>query len=200
MSAIGDLLDDLDSDAVRPSVTVRLVLGRAVALVDEWERLETDLARAGTGTDDSLESDLHDLAELVQAKETEIDAAMTEFRFVSIGPKPWKDLVAEHPPTPADLKADPRAEVNPRTFFYAAIAASCQTPPMTVDEAERLYSSPGMSDGQWEELRAACLKSNVARYATPKSHLAGSILRASERSATTAAAGASLDLSSLDGS
>ena len=120
--------------------------------------------------------------------------AKSSFRFAAIGRRAWADLVAEHAPTRDDIKADPRSEVNPRTFPTAAVAASCVDPGMTLDDATRLEAA--LNDAQWTVLWDACLAANLGGVADPKSLIAGSVLRASEQFAITAANGESPAISS----
>jgi hypothetical protein len=121
----------------------------------------------------------------VRELEDQMEAAKTSFTFRAIGRKAWADLVAKHPPTKAQLKVDPQADVDPESFPVAAIAASCVEPALTLEQAQRIESA--VTDVQWRVLYGACLTVNVGTSDLPKSVLAGLILQTSERSVTTAA-------------
>lgn len=189
---IDALLDEMEEPAYRTSKTVRILVGKARVLLDEHEAADKALGQALE--DDARlnrEPQAPALAVQVAQLEQRVEDAKTAFRFVSIGRKKWADLVASHPPSKDVLKADPRAEVDPETFPVEAIAASLVEPLMTVEQVRRLEQS--CDDAQWNVLWGACLAANVGGLESPKSVLAGSILRASELSVTTAVSAASLD-------
>lgn len=145
---------------------------------------------------DSLGSpaELRDVAERIQQVERDVEASEDEFVFRSVGFTAWLELMAEHPPTPADRKADPRADHNVRTFPPSAIAASCIEPELTVDDAKWLMDNAPLSE--WRKLWDACLTVNLGAYDRPKSLTASAILRSNGTSSPTAGQGESLAASS----
>lgn len=192
MTDIDALLGEMEQPAFRTAKSVRILVGKARALLDEHETADKALGQALE--DDARlnrEPQAPALAAAVAELEQAVEDAKTTFRFVSIGRKKWADLVASHPPSKDVLKADPRAEVDPEVFPVEAMAASLAEPLMTVEQVGRLERS--CDDAQWNVLWGACLAANVGGLESPKSVLAGSILRASELSAITAASVASLD-------
>ena len=186
MSDITQLLAEVENDAYKVAKTSRILVGKATALLQEHADAEAALAQAITeDSRTNREPQAIACAERVREIEDRIEDAKTAFRFVAIGRRKWADLVALHPPSKDDLKRDARADINSATFPIAAVAASCADPKMSEDEARRLEMA--LNDTQWQRLWSDCLEVNLGGLATPKSHLAGSILRASEPSATTAA-------------
>lgn len=199
---IDDLLAEAENPAYRLTKTARILMGKAVGLLEEHAELDRRLAEAvlsDTTASSSLdhEAKAPGLAREVAALEQQIEDSKTPFRFVAIGRKAWADLVALHPPTKDDLKSDQRANINGQTFPPAAIAASCTSPTMTVEQVQRLEAA--LPDSQWMVLWDSCLAANLGGLTNPKSAIAGSILRESERSATTAANEGFHDPGSLDG-
>lgn len=198
MSRIGQILAGLDDPARQRVEVVRLPLN--VGDVD-FDDLIADHLRADAALTEAMQhpdpdpAGLDELVAQVEATEAAMDAAKTEFRFASVGKAAWLDLVTSHPPTAAERKRDPRAEVSV-SFQPAAVAASCVDPEMTVDDAKALMAS--LSDDLWDTLFSGALTANRGGGALPKSTLAGMIRRQSGRSATTAASEASPDQSSSD--
>lgn len=184
MSGIDDILAIAEDPAYRRVVTARVSLIRQ-ELRDEHAELEALLPTLVSDTID--EHPLrHQTAVRLAAIEAEIAASTVEFRFVAVGHKAWADLLRQHPPTRQQLSARRDMDHNPETFPYAAIAASCVDPVMTVDDVRRLEAAPGFDVAAWSQLWDACLRANVADTA-PKSLAAGLILRQNGGSATTAA-------------
>lgn len=196
--SISDILADVENPSYKRAATARVLIGPAVLLLDEHaeldRRLVEELERDRT---ENREPVAPSIAQAIAELQRQIEDAHTEFRFVAIGRRAWADLVAAHPPSKEDLKRDQRAEINSVTFPVAAVAASCASPEMTVDEVKRLEA--GINDTQWALLWAKCLEANLGGATTPKSAAAGSILRASGLFATTAASEESLEASSSEG-
>ena len=134
------------------------------------------------------------IAKQLAALEDEIKAASREFHFVAIGRRPWMDLLAKHPPTKEQKRADARIDHNPSTFPLAAVAASCTSPKMTVDQVAQFEARLDL--GEWNKIWVACLDANTGGNTNPKSVLAGRILQVSAELGITAAPEASLDRSS----
>lgn len=115
------------------------------------------------------------VAEELLDLEAQIEQAKVEFRFRSVGRKAWADLLAKHPPTKEQVRADRRVDHNPATFPLAAIAASCVEPAMTVAEVERLERA--LNNSQFDTLWSKCIDANVGGLVDPKAIGASSIAR-----------------------
>lgn len=187
MSGIDAILGALADPSRRRTVSVRLPINVDGVdfddLIEQHARADLELADALQASADRARLD--ELRERVEATEQAIEDAKTEFRFQAVGAKAWADLVAAHPPTAADRKVEPRAEIHADTFYPAAIAASAVEPEITVEQAEQLRAL--LPDDLWTLLGTATMQANIGGGDTPKSLLAGTLRRASERSATTAA-------------
>jgi hypothetical protein len=136
------------------------------------------------------------VADAIAALEAQCEDEKVEFRFVQIGHSAWLKLMAAHPPTPQQKRDFPAAEFNIDTFPAAAVAASCQSPAMTPEDALRLESA--LNEVQYAQLWGACLNANVGGGESPKSPAAGLIRRLRDESGTTPASEGSPDQSSLD--
>lgn len=166
-------------DGARPVTTsTRICLdGQILAEIDEANR---DLVQARL--DDEALNRLPVAPEVARrvveltklAHESEI-----EFVFTSIGSKAWRDLVAKHPPT--DVMRRQGADFNTETFPIAAMAAACVEPAgATVEKFTRLAET--ISQGQWNQLWAACHAANAGPADVPLSAAAYAIARRTETS------------------
>lgn len=194
---IEEILAEATNPAYHRVATVRILLRQD--LIEEHARLNRELGEAQTD-DDRLnrEPEAPRLAAELKAYEAEIDEHRVAFKFRSVGARKWSDLLAKYAPTKEQLKAYPRAEYNPVTFPAAAVAASMAEPEMNLEQARALEAS--INQGAWEQLFAQACNVNVGGLDTPKSDLAGFILRVRDAYASSAPSTASLDQSSLDGS
>lgn len=102
---------------------------------------------------DRLRDHIDDLAEQVEAKRR-------PFVFESIGRRPWRELLAKHPPTEEQKQAYRRVDYNRDTFPAAAIAASCVNPKLTEDDAAWLDEH--LHVAEFDRLWAACYSANVS--------------------------------------
>lgn len=79
---------------------------------------------------------------VLEAQRADIITAMREhtytFRFRSLSPKEYSDLLAQHPPREQDRKE--KLNFNVDTFAAALIAACAVDPEMTPEEAEDWFS------------------------------------------------------------
>lgn len=176
-------VEDLLAEAAQKRDVVALVLLRQ-DLLDRHEALTAELtravesdsaAKAGEGMDDAGVLTAPAIAQKIVDLEAEIDEAKRPFVFHKVGHRAWRDLLADHPPT-KEQKADYRGiDHNPETFPAAAIAASCASPKMTLEQV--LQFEQVMSEAQWAVLWAKCLEANAGNSDTPKSTLAGAIAR-----------------------
>lgn len=136
------------------------------------------------------------LSEQVQQFEARVEAELVPFKFRSIGRRAWADLLKEHPPTPEQIRENPKGiDHNTETFPIAALAASSVEPKMDYAAVERLDKA--LNDTQFTKLWVACLDANKG-IEPPKSAAAGLILRAKGKFGGTVVDTGSLDQSSSD--
>lgn len=171
--SIDDILGG-DDAAYVPVVTARIPKVRQ-SLRDEHAELNAKLLTLNSDTID-LHPEMRPTLARIAEIEAEFEASMVEFRFAGIGNLAWVKLVAAHPPTRDQLKANPKADHNEDTFPYAAIEASCVSPKMTADQARDLRSKPWVDAAAWAELWAACFRANV-KQDPPKSMWAAGLTR-----------------------
>ena len=176
--------------------TARILLRQD--LVDKHAEMEDALFKAYDLDKASNDEDQAPIiAARIQEMEALMDAEAVPFKFRSVGAQHWAQLVAQHPPTKAQLAASKGADHNPDTFQPVAVAASCVEPDLTVEAAARLRTALNVS--QWTELWETCLKVNLGSRALPKSTAAGLILRPSGASETSSVSEESPEASSLEG-
>lgn len=194
-----DEIEEILAEITARTVTARVLLRQD--LLDRHAELsaELDAALAADRSEQSMEGGMRApaVAQAVVDFEAELEAAKREFVFKGIGKRSWSDLLRQHPPTKEQLKANARIDHNPETFPAAAVAVSCSSPRMTLDQARALEERLDLT--QWAQIWQACLSANLGEATLPKSQVAGGILRASGASASTAAPTGSPDPSSLDG-
>lgn len=198
---MGDSIADILAQAENPAyirVTTAKILIRQ-DLVVRHEQLDAEIERAIV--DDSRENRIPvapQLAEQLAELEREIEDAKVVFRFRSIGKRAWTDLMAAHPPTKEQKRADNRAPFNPLTFPCAAIAASVE-PTSTPEEIHRLELA--LNDSQFDVLFDRCIDAQIGGLDAPKSVTAGAILRVKSQfeSSATAVDAQSLAASSSAG-
>lgn len=195
MTSLEEILAQAENPAYVRVATARILLRQdLVARHAELEEQLTAAANADRAT--NREPVAPALAAQILELEQEMEAAKVEFRFRAIGKRAWADLIARHPPTKDQLKADPRLDHNPVTFPVAAIAASCIDPELTLEDAQRLERA--LNHSQFDLLWAKVVDANIGGLNAPKSRAAGMILRPSVPSATTAASEEFPEASSLD--
>lgn len=175
---IGDILATAENPAYVRVATARILLRQD--LHDRWQKMEADLhaaverdrqysAQRAIGEQDEAPA----IAEKLREFEAEMADQWVEFRFRSIGHRGWADLLKQHPPTKDQTRASPMADFNPDTFPIAAIAASCQEPEMTLEDAERLDRA--LNRTQFDTLWGAVLDANIRGESDPKSVLAAGL-------------------------
>jgi hypothetical protein len=162
-------------------------------LVEELEKAKEaldDLRRAKVAGDVPItEADpSEELAERIVDLEAECRRYEREWAFEGIGRKAYRDLVAEHPPTDAQVaKGKDRnlvPEWNEDTFLPALIAASCVKPKgVTVDGLTKLQQLIGWV--QWGRLWQAALEANAGDVSVPSYAAAYALLGRSAKSSTT---------------
>lgn len=194
MTAADTTIDEVLAEITPRTATVRVLLRQD--LVEHHTRLDAALNAA-------VLADQHEnrtpvaptLAAELRTLEAEIDAAKRTFHFKAIGKRKWADLLAQHPPTKEQLKVHGRLDHNPATFPSAAIAATCTSPAMTLEQVAQLEDA--LNQTQFDLLWGTCLEANVGGGSDPKSLTAGLILRTNGQSASTAVLTELLAASSL---
>ena len=176
--SIDDILAMASDPAYHRVVTARMSFVPQ-QLRDEHARLDALLPTLVSDTIDAHPQRL-ETAQRIADIESEMEAALIEFRFKGIGRRQWADLLAEHPPTKQQKLLDRNAPYDD-TFEYAAIAASCVQPAMTVEQVRALDASGAVDVQGWNELWSSCLRANV-REAVPNSPAASRVLMSEESS------------------
>lgn len=193
----GFSIEDVLAEAKPRRCTVRVLFRQE--LLEQHRDLDAELARVAEEDQRENRDPLSPaIAAQVVQLERDIEEARRPFTFEAIGVRRWMKLLAQHPPTKAQLAVNSRLDHNPDTFPLAAMAASCVSPALTAEQVGELEDIIGLS--QWNELWVGCLDANTAGGgAGPKSLGAGAIHRTSAAFARSATVTASPDLSSLDG-
>ena len=185
-------IDDLKAAFARRHETARILFDQN--LIARHAAAEQALQDALSNDDDSIgdSPSVHRARVAVEAAEAEVAEAEVEFEFAGIGRQAWLRMVAVHPPL-AEHKAE-GFDFNPETFPPAALAASCVSRPLTLEDAEWLAAE--LDIAEWSKLWGACITANVGVATRPKSVAATVLRRTSAPSWTTARQGASPDRSS----
>lgn len=165
--------------ATRVVKSVRLCLDGE--LMDQIEQLDDSLTQA-------LEADAaenrHPEAPAIAARIVELTeqarAKEVLFSFRHMGRRPWRDLIAEHPPTDSD-KAN-GGDFNTSTFPVAAMVASCIAPTGVTQELIQELADETLTDAQWNRLWATCHAANTGGADIPLSVAAYAIARGTETS------------------
>lgn len=183
-----------DVEAQRTPVTTSVPVCLRNDLVADIERLEAELVAARIDDDRLNRAPVApQIAARIVELQDEARAHQVNVVFRELPRRQWTDLLAAHPPTQEDREAG--NDFNADTFPPAAMAASCVSPTgMTAERMRRIYDE--WSLGQIRPMWRACLKVNTGASAVPKSAAASAILRAFERSSTTADPAASPEASS----
>jgi hypothetical protein len=205
-NAIDEILAEAEDPGHARVTTAKLLLrqdldARHAELDEELSRAVERRSlrnRATEGLLDAPDGEASELAEQLIALQDEMDAAQRVFKFRAMGRTKYRELLAKHPPTKAQLAESKGLDHNPETFPGALIAAASDSPKLTVADAGRL--SVALNDSQFRALYQAALDANLGGVSLPKSMAAGVIHRLKLPSANSADSGESPDLSSLAGS
>lgn len=177
-SDIDRLLADLDDPAFVRVTRISIPIAPQ-ELVDRLDALDAEL-QAEIASGNGINSRVPLLDRQIKDLDTELQPYMREFVFKSLGHKAWADLLAKHPPTAAQVKANKRAEFNENTFPAAAIAATCTSPAMTVEQAEILQAHENVTDAQFRMLFSHAVAAQQGGLNRPKSGTASLYRRMSE--------------------
>lgn len=125
------------------------------------------------------------LQEKVNDLRTRVEKKTHTIVFEAIGRQPWRVLLGDHPPTEEQKREG--ADHNPDTFPYAAMAASCSDPGLTIEQAEWLGTA--LPPLKFEEVWATCLAANVRGADEKKALASASPLRTEKRSRPPSSSG-----------
>lgn len=147
---MGDTFSSWQQEHSPDRKEVRVCFNRE--LLYEFEQAHTELARLKESDEGMLDvADAVTAAELrVEDLKEQIRAAQKTLVFESIGTKPWRDLLSEHPPigehrnvvTILGLPLD----YNPDSFVPIAISKTCVEPEISLEQAEWFCSSFPVSE------------------------------------------------------
>lgn len=166
-------------------VRVPVVLdGDAAEALADAERAVAEAERSGD------EAALSDARERLGEASAAAEAATTVFVLRSIGRRRFEELLAEHPPT-SRQRADfaersaslglntGRLSYDPDSFPPVLIAACCEDPEMTVEEARALWDSEQFNEAELALLAAAAFTVNTSAVVAPTGRQAGRVPAAS---------------------
>ena len=148
-------------------------------LIHEHAKAEAEVI--GHRANGSLGGPPAELVNRLAALEAEIDASVMVVKLQAMPHGPWADLLAAHPPTPAQ-KSDGFG-VNPETFEVAALVACAVEPTFTVDQAQRMRRTVPRSE--WATLTAAIRGLHEVASSVPKSLLLSALRPANDASSDT---------------
>lgn len=142
-------------------------------MMERFEQLDIDYTRAQMESI-GIDSDAPRIAAEVAALEDELKQYAVTFKVKALPRKQWSDLLAAHPPTAAQRKAEARLDFNPETFPGAAIAACLVSPAMTAEQVAVLENGDdegngGLTDAQFNVLFNAVVTVNQSGLTAPKS-------------------------------
>lgn len=190
-------LEDVKARRRRRRAEARILLDQTLGA--EHERLDAEL-QAAVKTSGSITDSPLAAAEALQAFEADVADQEMVLVFESIGHGAWTDLIATHPPTREQLKANKGLDHNPETFPIAAVVASCvetRNPDGTgLDVETATFLFVDLEEAEWLKVWTACLDANLGASERPKSQAASVVLAMSERFSTTAPSEESLGQSS----
>lgn len=171
-------IDDLIATAQPRTLTVRVcargdLVDRHAALVAELDAVMGDSKSIGGSPD------IKRLAAEIVEVEAEQEAHTAALVMRSVSRRRWVDLLAEHPPRPADKERG--LDHNPVTFPVAAVQACCDG--MSPEQAEQLSGNAdpekGLHPAEWNKLYMAAQALNILETPHPKLPAALSIARES---------------------
>lgn len=168
-------------------VTVEVRIVRRADLIATHQKLDAKLATARAAASDDLWSpEVAALTRQIRELETEIEASEAVFHFRAVSKRQWQDLIRAHPPTKAQLEAEPGIDFNPETFPPAAIVACAIDPTLSTEQVSRLLDT--VSFVEYQKLWKGVLEANLGVAVSPKSLLAAVIegLSQNGESSTTA--------------
>lgn len=154
-------------------------------MLERHEQLDDDYLRAQH--DISLDSKAPAIAAQIAELEAELERYAVTFKVRALPRRQWTDMLAKHPPTPAQLKQHDRLDFNPETFPGAVLAACLVSPKMTPEQVKVLENGDengngGLTDAQFNMLFNAAVSINQSGLTAPKSAAAAAHRRLSAES------------------
>lgn len=150
--------------------TVEVVLDRALLsrYHDAVQRLQEAQAASAGKLD---RGDVAELEEQVAELQRQYDDAQVSIRFVALGQGRWRELLAKHPPSKAEVdearkNRERPPDHNAETFPPAAMAES--SPDLTEEDARWLLLESPLPQGEVNRVWSACLQVNVSGVVDPK--------------------------------
>jgi hypothetical protein len=177
-------------------VPVEVCMDREV--LGEYERAIEDFgsARADAKGMLDLPAAVTEAAERLRDLDDKVQQATRTFWMVKIPRGDWMDLEEAHPATDAQKEDNPKQRLDPETFEPAIVAACCDEPTLTVDDA--IWLRDFLPGDEWYRLIDAVGVANQRGSQVPKgaSVIVGRL--ATELKSITPANEASLSPSSED--
>lgn len=140
---------------------------RVIVVLDEEAEVAVEEARQRLRQAEDGQGDVAGAQVYLAAAEEHLASVTVEFLFRALGRAQYRALVAAHPPTDGQrLMARARGELcefNRDTFPPALLAAVCEEPPLTVDEARQLLDdwTTGEAALIWNTALEVCLAGSV---------------------------------------
>lgn len=143
----------------------------AANLVDEYERMEDELAKEAERVSDSLAGGrAAELRQQLGAMKEQMQESTVDFRFRALPSPKYKSLRRAHPPRKNEdgspVERDAILRVNEDTFFIPLMRA-CLVEPALDDETFRVLVEERLSDGQLERLTTEVWRLNSSRVDLP---------------------------------
>lgn len=176
-----DVLSRLRDPEYRPVQSVPLFIAPH-QLLELHEELQREYAKASSDNI-GMDSDAPDIGAKLAELEDELERDyQVVFKVGALPRRRWTDLLAAHPPTPQQRKAEQRLDFNPETFPAAAIQACLIEPALTAEQVDELENGNergegGLTDAQFNLLFNAVVSVNQSGLSAPKSVAAAAIRR-----------------------
>lgn len=141
----------------------------------EWERLDTELTELRQRSVNTLAGNNPaeaELAESIGALEAKMASSTVTVRLESVGRRPWRELVAGHPPR-EEHAGDRVVGHNQETFYDALVAACMVQPDLDGERMERFLDK--LTPYQYDLLTNTAWGLNRRDVAVPFSHTASLI-------------------------
>lgn len=169
--------DSVKKKASRRTDTVRLCL--AGELVEEYERLERELANLKPATSLGDAPDKQGLIGQLEAIRVDMADATVEFKLRALPPRPWALFYAAAP-TRKEGESDEAWE--PRNFAWQAdmVSRTCYDPVMTVEQVEELVELLPNARS-WLQLTNAAFLLNVGGIDLPNFVAASDLIPPSDQ-------------------
>lgn len=172
----------------RPEGVVEFCTDQSLRLAWESATDELDQIRK-LNSERTVNPAVAEVAERVQAIESEMDEATVVFKLRALPRRRWQELVLEYPPR-EDNETDEGLGVNQSLFFDAvlvepgvlfAVNEKVSNKPVGFDvSAEWNDLADEMTDAQWNDFASKILELNRSITSVPKSWLASRLMETSD--------------------